>query len=175
MRDLWETRKNSFFHVALKHKRMIWVLFGELYWSTGFWSSQSAWLNSFSDRNLLYFPSFCCFGSLPVNFQTIVSDKKLVIHVGFLFYEPNHIFCDWNSLIMTTHRLLNCLLVGCFQKEWNKNKTPSVAAVLYVLHSDKDAKLHLSNLSFFLLFSPGTTCQNGTTGGHQSHGRHRGQ
>lgn len=134
---------------------MIWVLFGEVYWSSGFWSSQSAWLNSFSDRNLLYFPSFCCFGSLPVNFQPSVSDRKLVIYVGFLFYEPNHIFCDLNSLIMTTHthRLLTCLLVGCFQKEWNKNNTSSVATILYVLHSDKDTKLRLSNLSFFFCFS----------------------
>lgn len=52
-----------------------------------------------------------------------------------------------------THRLLTCLLVGCFQKEWNKNNTSSVATILYVLHSDKDAKLRLSNLSFFFCFS----------------------
>lgn len=169
---MWSNRNID---LALKLKHTIWDLFAQVYWISGLCYSQSAWFIPFFYPYLWYFPSFFCLGPSAVNFQTIIWDKELVIHVVFAFYEPNHIFCAWNVLIMTTHRLLTCLLAGFFQKEWNKSNPPSVAAVLSVLHSDENATLQLSNLSSFFCFSPGTTRQNGTTGGHQSHGRHRGR
>lgn len=139
--------------LKLKHTR--WDLFAEVYWSSGLWCSQSAWLNSFFYPYLCYFPSFFSFEPSAVNFQSVMWDKELVV---FAFYEPNHIFCAWIILMMTTHRLLNCLLAAFIQKEWREKSTlcgPLRPPFWW------NAKLQLSKLSSFFASHQGRHVKTG--------------